>query len=40
MSVKLPLSEPQERRVGTILAHLERAVRDLRRQASHPKAWC
>ena len=36
MNVKLPLSEPQERHVATILAHLERAVRDLQNEASEP----
>jgi hypothetical protein len=32
MNVKLPLSEPQERHVATILAHLEKAVRDLKNE--------
>jgi hypothetical protein len=36
VSVKLPLSEPQERHVATILAHLERAVRDLQNEVSEP----
>jgi len=36
MSARLPLSEPQERHVATILVHLERAVRDLRHEVSEP----
>jgi hypothetical protein len=36
MSARLPLNEPQQRRVVTILAHLEKAVRDLRDDLCEP----
>ena len=36
MSARFPLTEPQERHVATILARLEKAVRDLRQDACEP----
>jgi hypothetical protein len=36
MNARLPLNEPQERRVSIILAHLERALGDLRSSLAHP----
>jgi hypothetical protein len=36
MSARLPLTEPQERHLTTILGHLERAVRELRDDLGEP----
>jgi hypothetical protein len=36
MNARLPLNEPQERRVSIILAHLETALRDLRSSLVDP----
>jgi hypothetical protein len=36
MNPKLPLNEPQERRLTIVLARLERALRHLRSDALHP----